>query len=302
MKRRHIFIAIGVSLILLILGSFFDLQISQGLYVGDNFFVLLLTGIGQYPLYGALGFLSGVVMFSVSKLYKSVPFRILAISCGVILTCLCGFLQGKQLYDYDALGALAPNLYKIYIYVPTGLVLMLPMVYLGYLLNQKIQLNQAQFVKTVILIVGICLAFTLSKSIKPFIDRPRYAYIHTFMHEPELFTNWWKPFKNVDHFISIDGVDKDLFRSFPSGHATCGAMTMLMLPMLSLYIPKLENKKVLLFYVGLTYALLISFVRIIQGSHYLTDVAFGMLISVVFIYLTNEFVIRDAFVRKEANN
>ena len=97
-------------------------------------------------------------MFSVSKLYKSVPFRILAISCGVILTCLCGFLQGKQLYDYDALGALAPNLYKIYIYVPTGLVLMLPMVYLGYLLNQKIQLNQAQFVKTVILIVGICLA------------------------------------------------------------------------------------------------------------------------------------------------
>ena len=69
------------------------------------------------------------------------------------------------------------------------------------------------------------------------------------------------------------------------------------------YLP-LFNKKwmkyqVMLFYIAFGWALLVMFARLLVGAHFLSDVSFGALLTVVCFYIGNEIVVRKLLPHEE---
>ncbi|MEG0367511.1 MAG: phosphatase PAP2 family protein, partial [Coprobacillus sp.] len=86
---------------------------------------------------------------------------------------------------------------------------------------------------------------------------------------------WWVIGSTMkDHLLSL-GVAAEEFKSFPSGHSGNAACAMLLcvLPLLS---AKLKGKENILFFIGLTFTIVVAISRIIMGAHFLTDVTVGI--------------------------
>ena len=58
-KRFHFFIIIGLLLVGFILGSLFDFQIDEALFVENHPFGLIMASFGVYPCYAGLAFIGG---------------------------------------------------------------------------------------------------------------------------------------------------------------------------------------------------------------------------------------------------
>ena len=58
-KKRHFIVIASILLVGLIVGSFLDLQISEAIFMKNNFVGLLFASFGTYPTYMGLAFLGG---------------------------------------------------------------------------------------------------------------------------------------------------------------------------------------------------------------------------------------------------
>ena len=99
--------------------------------------------------------------------------------------------------------------------------------------------------------------------------RPRYRYLVTLEDPASEFRNWWQwtPYLK----------DESNFRSWPSGHMTKAIMPMLALPMIADAMKQRKNiLKYILFFIGLIWSMLIAYNRIQMNAHFLTDVCFGV--------------------------
>ena len=99
--------------------------------------------------------------------------------------------------------------------------------------------------------------------------RPRYRYLVTLEDPASEFRNWWQwtPYLK----------DESNFRSWPSGHMTKAIMPMLALPMIADAMKQRKNiLKYILFFIGLIWSMLIAYNRIHMNAHFLTDVCFGV--------------------------
>ena len=61
-KRFHLFIIMGILLVGLVVGSFFDLQIDQALFQKNNGFGLFMAVFGVYPCYIGMAFIGGAFL------------------------------------------------------------------------------------------------------------------------------------------------------------------------------------------------------------------------------------------------
>ena len=129
----------------------------------------------------------------------------------------------------------------------------------------------------VALIIGFACAFAIGLITiwKIIICRPRYRFLIDPLQNENgavLFHNWWENFPGYKTYVDR-GIDKEQFKSFPSGHI--GFVSFLVsLP----YVPVLlesknkEKLKVPLFIVGACYLFLLAFTRMRAGAHFLSDI------------------------------
>ena len=299
-KKRHFNIVIGILLVGIVLGSFFDLQINQALFSKNNLFGLLMASFGTYPCYAGFAFIGGGLLATTWK-RNDLPWFAKIIA--YVLSAL-GYVLGVILCakDFPSINGFNNDALKIPSYIGCA-VLFAGVYYLAFRVcskGDKKALWSALLVMPVVVIVGL---LPVGWVVKQIIHRPRYRF---FVREGVTdFYNWWQSCTGYKDFIKgdtvIDGITmtKEEFKSFPSGHSGTAAVMMMFLPYYSMFFKKLKGKETLLFYIGFAWTLLMMFSRMLVGAHFLSDTCTGSLIVMVVFYVVHVFSYSKGWVFKK---
>lgn len=287
--RLHIYLLIAVFVITFIIGSFLDEQINTAIFSRNNTFGLVMSAIGTAPGYGVFAVLGGgAFAFFMNKNYKMI-FRLLSLGLAVAGVALGVHFAGREFFSANAFYHQGWTIYGYLIILPV----MLALGFLGYLLGKKSD-NPNLWLVYIVLAIAIFLALIPGVSaLKTIFHRPRYRFLEL---TGESFYPWWKPCKNykelLESYQSI-GVSKEEFKSFPSGHAGATAVSMLFAMALPLVNRKYEKYQLPIFYGAFAWTLLVMFTRMLVGAHFLSDVSMGILLTLVFMMIANEFIIHN---------
>ena len=287
--RLHIFIVMAVFVILFIVGSFLDLQISNGLYQHENGFGIAVAALSMNVGYGVLAFMGGVSLYHAHKLEKVNYMRVLTFLMALGFFGCAVYFDGKEFFGPN--GWYNPDIYFL------GFIIAVPLMgacsFGGYLVGKKAN-NPRLWLLMLIGAAFIALSLVIGTTVvKNIFHRPRYRT--AVVHEEYLigYYPWWKRCGNYKDLMDKYGILKEEFKSFPSGHTSVCAMTMLFVIILPFIQGKELKHQVLYFYLGFAYAALIAFTRILTGAHYLSDVAMGGLITTICLYIYYEIVLHN---------
>lgn len=284
MKSRWPFLIIfGVFIVLLTIGSFYDFQISNAVFVKDNGFVTFMASLGEYPAYSLITFCGGFIIGSGFKHYRKKSGNYILIFLGLIAFGLGFYYQGKAITSVN--GYNMENMRWI-IGMPISFAIISPMVMLGCFAAFKNP--DRNLWKTAVAVAStLGIAIIIVTVIKAIPHRPRFRFL--VQGHSELFKNWWEPFEEYKNYI-VGDITSEEFKSFPSGH-TANACVLLCLPYIVDFIG-IKNEKIRTgsFYVGFAYVLLLAFTRIQCGGHFLSDISMGALVSTACMFITNEII------------
>lgn len=254
-------------LLCMIVGTFFDYQISEILFNPQSFFGMLFASYGQLP---------AMLCFSVSGLLL---IKIKKSNWLSSLLCISGFVV---LTSFAVLGiTLDPMLYIPNMSLGISLLIAVCIVILtdGLIWKYSDSKDRKQIKVFIFILLGTVLTeIILINMLKIPWARPRMRMLAV---QPQVaFQPWWVIGCEMKEFLITLGVAAEEFKSFPSGHSGNAACAMLLcvLPLIS---QKCRGKETLLFMIGAGFMLIVAFSRIIMGAHFLSDVTMGM--SITFI-------------------
>lgn len=284
--RIHFCLIIALFILTFILGSFFDLQISKGIGDSSNKFALTMSIVGTYPGDGLLAFVAGGFFLCGLRKDYEIKAKIGLFFLSILCLGIGTYFFGKEFFGPNGFTSEKNYKYGFLISFP----IMVATAYLGYLFFKNKADNKQLWIILLIfaLSMGVAMVVTV-EPIKYLMRRPRYRSLN-----PDLgleFHNWWERCKDYSTYMKALGLGKDEFKSFPSGHTANCAITMLAGAFIPLVNKKYEKYQLPLLYAGLVWAMFIAFTRILAGAHFLSDVSFGGLISIVTILVANEVVI-----------
>lgn len=298
----------AILLILLALGTFFDLQISQklaslpkGFYHSPNIFGRFFETVGEMPIYLITSFAAILLYQNSDKRKKNALTMVLKIVCIAISLALSYYMFYK-LFKYlsqhfgfeDKLGSFFD--YLAYFFL--GVIYTLLLIFL----TKKIQndfLNKT-FKLCLIILLTALFSQILSNILKIFAGRYRYCTMNT-IDDFSLFTPWYifNGKRQPSEEMKILGVASDGLKSFPSGHTAAAAMVIVFTAIPGIF-EKYNNKrsKVIINISCWLYIALVMFSRIVMGKHFLSDVVIGLtetlLSYVCATYLINKFFVKYA--------
>lgn len=287
LSLREPLIAISVGIIMLIFGMIFDFQISSAIYdpINTSFFGIIMSGICELPVCFALALGGSLLIIGRNKENKT--HVVLSFIFGIIAMVVGAY------YVYDTFLDIAKfsstQNYELLIRI-LGIVFALLFVGVTVLLSFKFTKNYEDKKKLFIcgfyLLVIVALVAALATGFKYLWSRPRPRYIFNEKNPQDLFHPLWilNPFKALK--------DGDNFKSFPSGHTTYASLGMFVLPLLGFLFNKDKKINIILFYIGLLWALLAALSRIVAGAHFLSDVSFGLIITSCSTLLINKIMFR----------
>ena len=270
-KRTIIVIAI-VLVVCMVIGSFFDYQISQLLYHPDSKIGIFLASYGQLPamLCCAIG---GALLIRISDRKKA-------------LSWIGSIFGGVLLNVFAVMGiTMDPMLYMEGMPLILSLIIAILMTILADALILKYTKNtdKRTIKRFIILIISVMfIEIILINIVKIPWGRPRMRMISV---QPEAsFQPWWIIGSEMkDHLMAL-GVAAEEFKSFPSGH-TGNAACALLLGALPMVIPQLKGKEKPLLLCGIVFAAVVAISRIVMGAHFLSDVTVGFTITFIVICL-----------------
>lgn len=260
----------GVALVLILIGSFLDLPIMERVYVGENAYSMIFGLIGSLPLY--LVAISGVVLLdNYFKKSQHFALKILGKALLFLVPAVLGVLVAIQSLD-EYTGSLL-----------TSILIAVPLAYLALLLwwhtlkdadpNRSLDYGIA-----LLLVAGLTFAMThLAKEVA---QRPRYFFLKEY--GTTHFRNWWEWGSGLKDLYS--DLSSDWFKSWPSGHSCC-ASAALLLPIPLGLVKKTRRFAGWAFPLGLLWWAMTALGRMLDGHHFLTDVAFALLFTALLIFL-----------------
>lgn len=288
MKNKKLyFIAIGIFLVGIIVGSFLDLEINTALYSPKNAFGLGFAAFAPFFGYAFFVLFGGIVhRFAIKDKNIYVKIALFALSAFSIVasTYLSSkevtSINGFNIPDWRWLAALIEG------------ILFIPFFFVGDRYGKKTD-NKAILIAMLILVGFMIIDLVpFAQIVKNVMRRPRYRVLAEGLYENKvIFMNWWQPYKAYGSLFEKFGTTdsfSEQFKSFPSGHTSVAAILIFGLPYLSLIEPKLKGKENLLFSIGLVFTILMAFSRMTVGAHYLSDVSFGGLVMVICCMFANE--------------
>lgn len=264
-----------------ITGTFLDIKIAPVIFSDSNLAALWLSTIGIYIFCAAYAFYFGALLSQVIKIPEKksskILFALLVIVLGIIVLLICG----GSVLDINNLGGIFPAVRKD---VPQMIIMLfaglLPISVIGFMSCRK--RKDSNLLKNLILVLSaMSVTFLTYESIKTGLPRPRYRLIARGYEEIG-FHKWFDPIKNKSELIAKYGIIKDDFKSFPSGHTANSVTNAFLFPSLALVYPKLKDRYMLLFVMGIIVALATLLSRMILGAHFLSDVSAGGFIAAFF--------------------
>lgn len=283
--KRIVYLCIAVlSVLLFIVGSFYDLPIALAVYRPNHPAALVFSVIGLYLFFGAFEIMTGSLCKQLLNLTKSKVKRILIlIVCGY--TGLSTAVLGSMgLISDSVLGLLFQNMtFTFWHNVVIGLIIFYPLVFLGMLLNGK-RAEPSTIRCLLILLCILTLTFFGQIGFSELYCRPRFR-ITQLGYEELHFQPWYAPLQNATVYKETYHLKSDALRSFFSGHALDAVLNLAILPAFAMACTRLEEKKCELQIAALVLIPPIVFSRMVLGAHYLSDVSAGMLCGLGFVML-----------------
>ena len=273
----------AVCIIMIFIGSFVDLNISKSLYNK--------TGFGDFVANYSDFIPAFVIVFAGALLFKA--FRKKQMNKTAWVSLVLVFLYAMYFanntmgkYLREAFGYGSENMWG-----PTILSLFYSFILLAWIAplcyffidddNPKLLIKIA----LLILICFISLEF-INAFLKEIISRPRFKYLHGLKNDYADYLGWWV-------FRPYAGGGSSNFGSAPSKHMF--VMVVIFVLPLATKVFKYRFKYIewVVFALCVVYAFLLGYNRIHMGAHFLTDVAFGVLLAYAFYFFVYSVMFKD---------
>ena len=295
-KLKYLFLLFLVFVMLLI-GSCLDLTISNICYISQlgskNLFGIIFSYIGVIPAFVGWSFL-GTIIFILSKnesnKKKKIVLRILA----VLLVLFTLFFLSNSIMLTNQ------NTFNVHWFIAYGITIIsiLFSIFGGYKFVQRGNCaNDDKLLNEVVLIAVISiLTIILTMLVKEIMARPRYIFVLD-VNDDSYFINWWQNGHSILKMVKETKV-KDAFSSFPSGHSSYSMLSIFIIPLLFRNNKKIKKLEILLFSFATMWWGLTAYSRITVGAHYLTDVCFGGMITLISYYIV--ILINNCIIKKNS--
>lgn len=287
--RIPILVSIVILAVGLILGSFFDLQIAQGIFSENNGFGIFIAALSFIPGYAFISIVGGLLFASAYKSNKPKWLKVFLYVCSVIAIICATYFSGNEIFSFN--GYYHEGIGYTLLGCGICLVIQTAVGFLGFYLF-KDNKNENLWLPALIITFAIVIALVpITQIAKIVMDRPRYRLIQTNFYDLR-FYNWFERCTNAKGYIAL-GANKEDFKSFPSGHAgTAVLVPILFSTLIPVARPNLRKYSSLFYYIGFAYVLVVMFARMLVGAHFLSDVCIGALVVVVLFYIANEIILR----------
>lgn len=276
-SRDFLAVLIGIAACVLI-GSFCDLALSSAVFNIDSIFGMIFAGYGDMPMSICM-FAAALILFMHPS--KKIVLRVLQI-IGAIL---CLLMSVPFMVVMPAVRDGLP--------MPVAIVVGIALIVcLSIFLPKGIRkMDHSSAVRLALTLVLVAYgSMMLVNMFKGTWARPRMRMIS--ITDGAAFQPWWVIGCEAKDALMQLGVAAEEFKSFPSGH-TCSAATALLLPYVARYSAKYTDKERTFFWIGVVWAVVVAFSRIIMGAHFLTDVSFGFLATLIVMYVCRKFIMKD---------
>lgn len=265
--RRCALAVFAALLLLMIVGSIWDLQISKLLYPGHE------SSLGQFfAAFGELpAFLcftcAGVLLFYIREHLRR-DWRLFFLLAAAALVLFGLVMNVHEACDnVSALPTAVALLATVFAAVVAGAGVL-------YLARQCPAKTVLRFILTIVFVSFV--SMVLINVIKVPWSRARMRLLVSTGND-SYFMPWWQFGGALKQRLVAEGISSDEFRSFPSGHTACAACAML-----AILLPTLKkqwyNKQRTCLLIGAAWTLLVAVSRIWMGAHYLTDVTMACMI------------------------
>ena len=268
-SRRQLWVLSLIIISLILIGSFYDYHISVNLYDANNLFGIFLAGYGQLPAMICL-ICGAALLVKDAYSYKDRKKGLFVLTLGFVF-----------LIDLFVFVMLAFDTLKYIPALPVSLsvIIALIIILIFNILTWKIfRTSDNQMIRKTawFLLLTPALTLLVINLIKTPWQRPRMRLIS--VHSEVDFQPWWTIGNSIKEQLSMQGIQADEFKSFPSAHTASAAcmMTLCVLPFIH---DSFKKKRNVFFYGSLFFTLTVGLSRIIAGAHFLRDITFGMMIA-----------------------
>ena len=284
-----------VFISLMLIGSFYDLQISNAVVslpdnsiLSRNFFGVFFEIIGEMPFYLIVATAAALIFnnFNRRKECKySLIVKIMMVLVSVGMIFYMNYKLFKYLSQHFNFDHLLGNATDYVAYFLLGVCLTAVIFYLTSKLSSTF-LNKT--IQWCIVILGTALlSQVLTHTVKGLAGRPRYRAMH-MLHDFSLYKNWYEfsESKLTEDMVAMYGATSSWFKSFPSGHTSAASLVVVLTAIPSIF-ERLNNKKfkILFHVIPFAYIFCVAFSRIVVGAHFLTDVTVGGFLTIASYYI-----------------
>lgn len=261
---RHDWVAVAVLLAIgFVTGSFVDYDLSLALYDPANMYGQVLAMYGMLPL--AMTFaMAGALYFKCIDRRQGTARTVVLGAMGVIMNLGALYACAHEPILGDGEPQYAAFLVHVVAAAATDVVVLRAV--RGA--SRKAILRYACLC-TFVLALEILLVNVVLKNLW---GRPRMRMIA--VTPDAAFQPWWVVGSDMKQQLVAAGIDKEEFRSFPSGHSASAACAMLFAALPAVKSQWLARRE-LFFWIPAVFMLAVCFSRIFAGAHFLTDVCAG---------------------------
>lgn len=275
----------GLIIILVGVGSIWDLQISKALFdptvlvdpTHANIFGVFGAAFGEVPAGVAL-VVAGVLLIAFRN-RKKTWLIVLQGTGGFLL-----FLVGTLMIMYLPSRYLPWSLWATSL---LGAVIVLLVTWAVIKISSSTD-RQMAIRAAVVLFLVLIIELVVVNVVKIGWERPRMRMLEGMSSEGISglgFNSWWEIGAAAKADATSGGlIEHEEFKSFPSGH-TANAAMLILLTILPVLRPTLGRWRNLFFWIGAAWALFVAFSRIIMGAHFLSDTMFGLAVTFVTILI-----------------
>lgn len=297
MKKMRIplLAALGVGIVGIIFGSFFDFQISSAIANPNSVLGLTISAIGPTIGFAAVALMGGgFIAFGLKKEYH-IALRILFF---VLAACCFGVSIFYPQGEYFGLnGFYNPKLnwlgYVIVLFPEAAAMVG------GYFLFKNCENKKMWIIFCIVIGLLLIALLLIIPRIKDSMHRPRYRFVSV---SDVAFHNWWQPYKEYNDMINnlkgsnatdqVIKATKENCKSYPSGHSAEASILIVAATFYPMADKRFQKYQLPAFLCACGVTLLVMFARILAAAHYLSDVSWGASIVILLTFIANEIVMK----------
>lgn len=293
MKKGTLVGIISTSVVfvaLLLVATFYDLQISVALGNADSLFGQFFRLFGEATGWIIVPFAGAVLFCSTDK--KTIIGRLLTVVWGIVV--VVGWFLTVSYFVEEFTGdsyrdGLYGSPYNSLILYDVVFALIISFFHIFIVSKLKKETISKLVIFSIAMIIALALSQIVTTVLKNVWTRQRFRNldIGNGGTSSNGFTPWYIPGLGKNREAALYYVEdvagmmkEDAYKSFPSGHTSAAAMSFIVVMLPDIF-EKLKKYKVW-FYVGpIVYTALVAVSRIVNRAHFLSDVLFGGMIGIL---------------------